>query len=290
VEAAVRPDDFEFIAGLVRKRSGLVLSKDKVYLVESRLAPVARRHGLATVDDLARKIRSAPPESLLREITEAMTTNESFFFRDKVPFDTFADVILPNLLVSRQASKTLRIWCAASSTGQEPYSLAMILREKASLLQGWRVEIVGTDLSSEVIERAKRGLYTQFEVQRGLPIQYLVKHFKKIDDHWEIDPHLRGMVQYKLFNLLEDFRGLGAFDCVYCRNVLIYFDAQTKKDVLDRVSRQMPSDGYLVLGAAETVIGVTDAFKLLDGKRGLYIRAPQMAGAQPTLLARAAGV
>ena len=285
----MRPDDFDYIAALVKKRSGLVLSKDKVYLVESRLAPVARRHGLAAVDDLARKIRSAPPESLLKEITEAMTTNESFFFRDKIPFDTFSEVILPNLLVTRQASKSLRIWCAASSTGQEPYSLAMILREKAAQLQGWRIEIIGTDISSEVIDRAKRGLYTQFEVQRGLPIQYLVRNFKKIDDHWEIDPVLRGMVQYKLFNLLEDFRGLGAFDCVYCRNVLIYFDSPTKKDVLERISKQMPGDGYLLLGAAETVIGVTDTFKLMDSKRGLYVRNAQAPSAQPAL-ARAAGV
>jgi chemotaxis protein methyltransferase CheR len=290
VEAPVRPDDFEFIAGLVKKRSGLVLSKDKVYLVESRLAPVARRHGLATVDDLARKIRLAPPESLLKEITEAMTTNESFFFRDKIPFDTFSEVILPNLMVARQNSKSLRIWCAASSTGQEPYSLAMIIKEKAAQLQGWRIEIVGTDISSEVIDRAKRGLYTQFEVQRGLPIQYLVKSFKKIDDHWEIDPSLKTMVQYKLFNLLDDYRGLGSFDCVYCRNVLIYFDAATKKDVLERASKQMASDSYLVLGAAETVIGVTDAFKLMDSRRGLYIRNAASASGHAAPLARAAGV
>jgi chemotaxis protein methyltransferase CheR len=286
----VRPDDFDYIAGLVKKRSGLVLSKDKVYLVESRLAPVARRHGLAAVDDLARKIRSAPPESLLKEITEAMTTNESFFFRDKITFDTFSELILPNLVTTRQSAKNFRIWCAASSTGQEPYSLAMILKERAAQLAGWRTEIVGTDISSEVIDRAKRGLYTQFEVQRGLPIQYLVKNFKKIDDHWEIDPSLRNMVQYKLFNLLEDFRGLGSFDCVYCRNVLIYFDPPTKKDVLERIARQMPNDGYLVLGAAETVIGVTDAFKLLDSKRGVYVRNAAAAGAQPAPLARAAGI
>jgi chemotaxis protein methyltransferase CheR len=285
---AVRPEDFDFIAQLVRKRSGLVLSKDKVYLVESRLAPVARRHGLATVDDLARKIRANPPESLLREITEAMTTNESFFFRDKIPFDLFTEVILPHMLAARQSTKILRIWCAASSTGQEPYSLAMILRDKAAQLQGWRVEIVATDISTEVIERAKRGLYSQFEVQRGLPIQLLVKNFKKIDDHWEIDPVLRGMVQYKNFNLLEDYRGLGSFDVLYCRNVLIYFDQPTKKDVLERMARQMPADGYLVLGAAESVIGLTDSFKFADGKRGLYMRAPELA-AQSAPLARAAG-
>jgi chemotaxis protein methyltransferase CheR len=285
----VRPEDFDYIAQLVKKRSGLVLTKDKVYLVESRLAPVARRHGLTAVDDLARKIRANPPESLLREITEAMTTNESFFFRDKVPFDLFTDVILPNLLAARQSTKILRIWCAAASTGQEPYSLAMILRDKAEQLRGWRIEILATDISSEVIERAQRGVYSQFEVQRGLPIQLLVKNFKKVDDHWEIDPALRSMVQFKNFNLLEDYRGLGAFDVVYCRNVLIYFDPPTKKDVFERAARQMPADGYLVLGAAETVIGVTDAFKITDNKRGLYMRAPELPGSASPQLARAAG-
>lgn len=284
----MRPEDFDFIAGLVKKRSGLVLTKDKVYLVESRLAPVARRHGLAAVDDLARKVRANPPESLLREITEAMTTNESFFFRDKIPFELFREIILPNLLRDRQTTRTIRIWCAAASTGQEPYSLAMILRDQAAKLKGWRVEILATDISNEVIERARRGLYSQFEVQRGLPIQLLVKNFKKNDDHWEIDPALRSMVQFKNFNLLEDYRGLGGFDVVYCRNVLIYFDQPSKKDVLERVARQMPADGYLVLGAAETVIGVTDSFKFLDGERGLYVRAPAI-GAQSPQLARAAG-
>ena len=284
----MRPDDFDYIAQLVRKRSGLVLSKDKVYLVESRLAPVARRHGLAAVDDLARKIRANPPESLLREVTEAMTTNESFFFRDKIPFDVFSDVILPHMIAARQTTRIIRIWCAAASTGQEPYSLAMILRDKAEQLRGWRIEIIATDICSEVIDRAKRGLYSQFEVQRGLPIQLLVKNFKKIDDHWEIDSHLRGMVQFKAFNLLEDYRGLGSFDILYCRNVLIYFDQPTKKDVLERMARQMPADGYLVLGAAETVIGITDSFKFADGKRGLYVRAPDVGG-QGAHLARAAG-
>ena len=285
----MRPEDFDYIADLVKKRSGLVLTRDKVYLVESRLAPVARRHGLASVDDLARKIRTNPPESLLREITEAMTTNESFFFRDKCPFELFETVILPHLLEARQAVKTLRIWCAASSTGQEPYSLAMILRGMAEQLKDWRVDIAATDISGEVIERAKRGVYSQFEVQRGLPIQMLVENFRKVDEHWEIDAALRNMVQFRTFNLLDDYRGLGAFDVVFCRNVLIYFDPPTKKDVLDRIARQMPADGYLVLGSAETVLGVTESFKMTDAKRGLYVRAPDLRRGAPAQLARAAG-
>jgi len=286
----VRPEDFDEVAALVKRRSGLMLSKDKVYLVESRLAPLARRHGLTGVEDIVKQMRAQPREALLAEITEAMTTNETFFFRDKTPFDLFLEHILPAMIQSRGAKKQLRIWCAASSTGQEPYSIAMILKENAARLAGWRIEIVGTDIAAEVIERAKRGVYTQFEVQRGLPIQLLVKYFKKVDDHWELDPAIKNMVQYKLFNLLEDYRMLGQFDVVFCRNVLIYFDALTKKDVLERMARQMNPDSLLVLGAAETVIGITEAYKLVEGKRGLYTRGNVQAVVAPSAgLARAAG-
>ena len=286
----MRPEDFEEVAALVKKRSGLTLSKDKVYLVESRLAPLARRHGLTGVEDIVKQMRNHPREGLLAEITEAMTTNETFFFRDKTPFDLFTDDIVPQMATARSARKQLRIWCAASSTGQEPYSLAMLLKERAAQFAGWRIEIVGTDIASEIVERAKRGVYTQFEVQRGLPIQLLVKYFKKVDDHWELDPAIKSMVQYKIFNLLDDYRMLGQFDVVFCRNVLIYFDALTKKDVLERIAQQMAPDGVLMLGAAETVIGITEAFKLVEGKRGLYSRGNVTAPAATSHgLARAAG-
>lgn len=286
----MRPDDFEVVASLVKKRSGLTLSKDKVYLVESRLAPLARRHGLTGVDDIVKQVRANPKESLLAEITEAMTTNETFFFRDKTPFDIFVEHVLPNMLSTRATKRQLRIWCAASSTGQEPYSLAMILKERAAELAGWRIEILGTDIAGEVVERARRGVYSQFEVQRGLSIQLLVKYFKKVDDHWELDPAIRNMVQYKQFNLLEDYRMLGQFDVVFCRNVLIYFDAATKKEVLERMARQMSPDSFLVLGAAETVIGITESFKLVDGRRGLYGRGDAVLPVAPSAgLARAAG-
>lgn len=266
----MRPEDFEAISTIVKKRSGLTLTKDKTYLVESRLSPVARRHGLPTLDDLVRKLKVNPPESLLVEITEAMTTNESFFFRDKTPFDLFSEHILPALVEARSSQKQLRIWCAAASTGQEPYSLAMLLREKAAQLAGFRIEIIGTDLSGEVLDRAKKGLYSQFEVQRGLPIQLLVKYFKKTEDQWQIDPAIRNMVQFKLFNLLDDFRPLGRFDLVFCRNVLIYFDVATKRNVLERMTKQMAPDAHLVLGAAETVVGVSELFKPNETRRGLY--------------------
>ncbi len=288
----MRPEDFELVSALVKKRSGLMLSKDKVYLVESRLAPVARRHGLATLGDLVRKLKVNPPESLLIEITEAMTTNESFFFRDKTPFELLTDHILPALIAARAEQKHIRIWCAAASTGQEPYSIAMLLRERAAQLTGWRVDLIATDISSEVIDRAKAGLYSQFEIQRGLPVHLLVKYFKKVEDRWQIDQSLRSMVQFKLFNLLDDIRALGRFDIVFCRNVLIYFDLATKKDVLTRLARQMAPDAHLLLGGAETVIGLTDALKPNESKRGLYELSPIAVAANSSSLAaiaRAAG-
>jgi chemotaxis protein methyltransferase CheR len=199
-----------------------------------------------------------------------MTTNESFFFRDKSPFDLFRDAVMPALLAARAAQRQIRIWCAAASTGQEPYSLAMCLHEMGERTAGWRIEVLATDLSTEVLEKAKAGLYSQFEVQRGLPIGLLVKYFTQVGELWEIAPDIRRMVQYRSLNLLNDFSHLGTFDVVFCRNVLIYFDQETKVDVLDRIARIVPADGYLVLGAAETVVGLTDAFKPLPERRGLY--------------------
>jgi chemotaxis protein methyltransferase CheR len=199
-----------------------------------------------------------------------MTTNESFFFRDKLPFEHFRETIMPALLAARASHRRIRIWCAAASTGQEPYSLAMCLKEMGAKLAGWRVEIVATDLSLEVLEKATAGVYSQFEVQRGLPVTLLIKYFAQKGDTWQISPEIRAMVQYRPFNLLHDFAQLGQFDVVFCRNVLIYFDQQAKIDILHRIAKLMPSDGYLVLGAAETVVGLTEAFKPLTDRRGVY--------------------
>ena len=262
--------DFEFICQILRERSGLVLTNDKAYLLESRLLPVARKWKLATFDDLVRVIRSKMDETVIRDVVEAMTTNESFFFRDTKPFDQFKALVLPALLKSRAASRTIRIWSAACSSGQEPYSLAMILSESAAQLNGWKIEIVGTDLSTEILNRAKEGMYSQFEVQRGLPITMLVKYFSQIGDRWQINAKIRGMVQYKEFNLLTDPMALGRFDVVFCRNVLIYFDQPTKTRVLNSVSKLMPEDGFLFLGGAETVLGITDKFQMVPGQRGVY--------------------
>jgi chemotaxis protein methyltransferase CheR len=200
-----------------------------------------------------------------------MLTNESFFFRDRIPFEHFRETVMPALLAARSAQRCIRIWCAAASTGQEPYSLAMCLKEFNRSLAGWRVDILATDLSTEVLEKARAGIYSQFEVQRGLPIQLLVKYFTQVGETWQIAPELRAMVQFRKFNLLQDFMQLGMFDVVFCRNVLIYFDQETKIGVFDRLSRSVERDGYLVLGAAETVVGLTDTFKPVADRRGLYV-------------------
>jgi chemotaxis protein methyltransferase CheR len=233
--------------------------------------PVARRAGLAGLGDLVQKLKGPQAEPLVVEVVEAMTTNESFFFRDKIPFEHFRASIMPALLAARAAHRRIRIWCAAASTGQEPYSLAMALKEMTGSIAGWRIEIIATDLSNEVLEKARAGIYSQFEVQRGLPIQLLVKYFSQIGDTWQIAPDIRAMVQYRALNLLADFSHLGTFDLVFCRNVLIYFDQATKTAVLDRIARITDRGGYLVLGAAETVVGLTESFKPLADRRGLYV-------------------
>jgi len=266
----VTPLDYDFLRKCLKARSGLVLSADKQYLVESRLLPVARKAGIASLGDLVAALKIAPADALMIAVVEAMTTNESFFFRDKTPFDHFRETIMPALLAARRTSRSIRIWCAAASTGQEPYSLAMSLKQMAREIAGLRIEIVATDLSNEVLEKARQGLYSQFEVQRGLPIQLLIKHFTQVGELWQIEPDIRAMVRYQQLNLLQDFSRLGLFDVIFCRNVLIYFDQPTKIDVLNRLARATASDGFLVLGAAETVVGLTDSFKTLADKRGLY--------------------
>lgn len=266
----MKPEEFEYISTLLKSRSGLVLSQDKAYLLESRLMPIARKNDLQSVDDLIAKMRGTRDEALVVEVTEAMTTNESFFYRDQKPFDLFKDEILPDLMERRSSKKSFRIWCAAASSGQEPYTLSMILKEEAAKLAGWRHEIVGTDISNDILAKARSGSYTQFEVQRGLPIQMLIKYFDKIEDQWQIKQEIRDMVTYKYFNLLDELAPLGSFDIVFCRNVLIYFDQPTKTTVLQRIASLLPPDGLLFLGGAETVLGISDQFKPVKGQRGVY--------------------
>jgi chemotaxis protein methyltransferase CheR len=281
----VTPLDYDYLRRCLKDRSGLVLSADKQYLVESRLLPVARKAGLSGLGDLVQALRLGHDDALMTAVVEAMMTNESFFFRDKVPFEHFRSIIMPALIASRRASRSIRIWCAAASTGQEPYSLAMCLKAMEREIAGWRIDILATDLSGEVLEKARQGIYSQFEVQRGLPIQLLIEHFAQVGELWQIAPELRAMVKYRQFNLLTEFAQFGLFDVIFCRNVLIYFDLQTKVDVLDRLARVTASDGYLVLGAAETVVGLVDSFKVVPDNRGLYApnaRRP-LAAAQPAV-------
>jgi chemotaxis protein methyltransferase CheR len=275
----VTPLDYEYLRKLLKERSGLDLSADKQYLVESRLVPLARKAGLVGIPELVSKMKSGA-EALTTDVVEAMTTNETFFFRDKIPFEHLRDTVLPLLLQSRASRRSLRIWSAACSTGQEPYSIAMCLKEKAAALAGWRIEIVGTDLSQEVLEKSKAGIYSQFEVQRGLPIQLLVKYFTQTGEIWQINADIRGMVQHRQLNLLQDFGHLGKFDVIFCRNVLIYFDQDTKISIFERLNKALEPDGALVLGAAESVVGITDAFRPFPDKRGLYQPNP-VRGARP---------
>lgn len=269
----MNPKDFEFISVLIKARSGLALTPDKSYLLESRLMPVARKHGHAGLDELIDAIRASNDEAMIIEVVEAMTTNESFFFRDTKPFDLLRDDVLPPLLENRASKKHLKIWCAAASSGQEPYSIAIVLKELGAQLAGWNVDILGTDISKDILKKASGGMYSQFEVQRGMPIQLLLKYFDKKDENWEIKPEIKKMVRYKYNNLLESLSPLGSFDVVFCRNVLIYFEAETKGKVLEQIAALMPEDGILFLGGAETVLGVTDKFKPVQGKRGVYARA-----------------
>ncbi|MGA2290376.1 CheR family methyltransferase [Bradyrhizobium sp.] len=262
------PSDYAFLRKFLKERSGLDLSSDKQYLVESRLIPLARAGGLPGIAELVARLKGGS-DPLTAAVVEAMTTNETFFFRDRIPFNHLRETIFPALARARANRRALRIWCAAASTGQEPYSIAMSVKEFAGL-GGWRVEIIATDLSQAVLEKAKAGIFSQFEVQRGLPIQMLVKYFTQTGELWQLNADIRAMVEHRQLNLLQDFSHLGMFDVIFCRNVLIYFDHDTKVGIFDRLARVLEPDGVLALGAAESVVGMSDAFRPYPDKRGLY--------------------
>jgi chemotaxis protein methyltransferase CheR len=261
---------FDTLATLLKNRSGLASGMDKLYLLETRLTGLLKRDGLPDLNALAEKLRRPGAEDLARDVTEAMTTNESFFFRDDKPFQHLRAQALPQIAAARPPGSTIRIWSAAASSGQEAYSLAMIVSECAAMLGDRKIEILGTDIAREPLNRAREGLYTQFEVQRGMPVQMLIKHFRKQDHHWRVSDALRRMVQFREYNLLGDLRPLGRFDIVFCRNVLIYFDQATKARVLDSIATLMPQDGLLYLGGAETVLGITTRFAPLRAERAVY--------------------
>lgn len=266
----MRISDFDIYRDLLKEKSGLTLTPDKSYLLDSRLTPVARKWNYPNLEAMTHILRGVPSPDLVKDVVEAMTTNETSFFRDTKPFDQFRDVIMPHMMKNRP--KKLRIWCAACSTGQEPYSLSMMIKENAAKFGGFQFEIIATDIDTSVIEQAKKAEYSQFEVQRGLPIQMLMKYFEQKADRWCLKNEIKSMVQFKQFNLLTPMTMLGKFDIIFCRNVLIYFDRDTKAGVLKNMSALLPDDGFVILGGAETVLGVTDAFKPMDNTRGIYIK------------------
>jgi chemotaxis protein methyltransferase CheR len=263
--------EFDVLQKFLKKSSGLVITPDKMYLLESRLLPIAKIFNLPDLSALARAVAAGLDKKLLQDVMEAMTTNETSFMRDGKPFERFKKIMLPHLLEEKKLTKQLRIWCAACSSGQETYTLAMLLKEEAAKLAGWNIEIVATDISNDILERARAGVYTQFEVQRGLPIQFLVKYFTQNGDKWHIKPELKQGITFKPGNLLENFGILGKFDLIFCRNVLIYFDTPTKGEILGRMHGALNKPGYVVLGGAETVLGVTDKLKPLPNHSGVCV-------------------
>jgi chemotaxis protein methyltransferase CheR len=251
---------FDRFRGFLAARSGVALDADKMYFVENRLRPLAQARGLPSAEALIAQMERTGDAALENAVIAAMLTNETFFFRDRAPFDHFRDVMLPALLQKRAESRHIRILSAACASGQEPYSLAMILDEAARKIAGWRIDIIGVDLSEAVLEAARSGLYSQFEVQRGLPIAHLLRYFRRDGDRWRIVEHLRARVRFRAFNLLADMRPLGQFDVIFCRNVLLYFDVETRRRVLRRLGAALAPDGYLVLGATESPAGAADLF------------------------------
>lgn len=262
--------NFQFLAALLKQECGLALDTDKVYLAETRLGPIARQFNHADVDALVANIVATKSRESVRAVIEAMVTNETFFFRDSIPFQHFEEVALPELLEARKERRQLRIWSAAASTGQEPYSLAMILDRQRPKMSGWRTSILATDISEKALQRAKSGDYSQFEVQRGLPIKLLLQHFEPRGERWQIKQPIRQAVKFERFNLMNEPGDLGRFDVIFCRNVLMYFDSGMRRRVLARLARQLASDGRLYLGGAESIAGVSDAFTADPTGRQVY--------------------
>lgn len=263
---------FQALCAYLRKTSGLVIDADKAYLIETKVLPILRREGLSTLSEAVSMLERGASAKLSRDVVEAMTVNETYFFRDKLPFDVFRDTIMPWLAETRRQSKTVRIWSAACSTGQEAYSLAMLFADATYRFHGWNIEIVGTDLSEIVVAKARAGLYANFEVQRGLPKPMLERHFQMTRGLWQLSDAIRSMVTFRQLNLLDDYGAQGRFDVIFCRNVLIYFDGARKADIISRLARVCADDGYLVLGAAESIIGAGRDFSADAQNPGCFRR------------------
>ena len=272
--------DLDLIRKLVRERSGIVLGADKTYLIESRLQPVAKLNGLDSLEMLCLRLRGGNVNVLQRQVIEAMTTNETLFFRDTHPFETLTKVVLPEIMARRQAQKRLVIWCAAASTGQEPYSVAMAIRDQLPSLLQWQLRIVATDIATDVLAKAKAGIYSQLEVSRGMPPAFQNRFLTKVGLEWQLKDEVRKMIEFRELNLLESYGMVGTADVVLMRNVLIYFDVETKRQILAKVRRTMAPDGYFFLGGAETTLNLDDSYERLPGDRGGCYR---LRAAQPLL-------
>ena len=271
--STISSSDYDFVRDLVRRSSAIVLEGDKQYLVESRLFAVMQREGIASIDQLVQQVRQRPHGQLERKVIEAMTTNETSFFRDVHPFEALKKAVLPALIEQRAGARRLDLWCAASSTGQEPYSIAMLLCDAfPALSQGWTVNFIATDLNAEVLERARSGRFSQLEINRGLPAPYMVKFFRREGTDWVLKDEVRSRVTFRQLNLARPWTELPRMDVVFIRNVLIYFDQETKRDILARIRQLLRPDGYLFVGGSESTIHIDTAYTPETHGRSVYFR------------------
>lgn len=269
-------EEYQFIRTFLQQESAILLDDEKQYLVESRLQPLARREGLASVGELVFKLRANKTGVLRQKVVEAMTTHETSFFRDIRPFEALRLAVLPKLIADRTSARELRIWCMACSTGQEPYTVALLLRENFPELQTWKVKILATDLSTQVLEKAKAGIFNQLEVNRGLPAPMLMKYFQRQGMNWQVNDSIRQMIDFQPMNLIEQWPLMPPMDIVLLRNVLIYFDIETKKTILSRVRQRLRPDGYLFLGGAENTFNLDDGFERIELERSSVYRVRRL--------------
>ncbi|GJL53227.1 MAG: chemotaxis protein CheR [Nitrospirales bacterium] len=263
------------ISNLVREHSAIVVESKKEYLVLARLEPIVKEEGFTSIADLICYVRRTPFGPLHRRIVEAMTTNETSFFRDLTPFEALRDEVLPELIKKRKDRKSVNIWCGASSSGQEPYSIALVIRELFSELDSWTINFIATDISSEMLHRCSEGKYSQLEVNRGLPVQLLLKYFSKNGRCWYVKDQLRNMIEFKEMNLAGPWLPFPKLDIVFLRNVLIYFDRETKQRILTKIREHMSGDGYLFLGGTETTLMLDQAFARVPvGRTACYRLRP----------------
>jgi chemotaxis protein methyltransferase CheR len=277
IDVTASGESLSYLRDLVYQRAAIVLHADKSYLIDSRLAPLAREVGLSSIDELVGVIRREDPRApLVRRVIEAMTTNETLFFRDLHPFEALRTRILPELIRARAAQRSLNIWCAAASTGQEPYSIAMTVREHFPELASWEVKVIATDINATVLERARAGTYRQLEVNRGMPVHMLMKYFERQGADWVLKPVIKNMVKFMELNLLDPWAAIGPQDIVFIRNVLIYFDVETKRKLLGRIRNLLQNDGFLVLGGAETTNNIDDNYAPVKIGGGVYYQVKQL--------------